>query len=497
MFEAAELGRKVSKEDYEEQLPELRSGLLEAQLELRRAGAPVVLVFSGADGAGKSETARRLHEWLDPRGLETNAFGPPSDEERERPPFWRFWRSLPARGRIGLYVSSWYTEPLVRRAYGKLDAAELDRELIRIAFFEQTLADDGALLLKFWLHLSKKAQRKRLERLADDEETSWRVSPLEWKHYKLYGKFIKASEQVLRRTDTARVPWFLVEAEDEPYRELMVGRILLEGMRRRLEGTGDGAAPAPRPAGHTPEPPPVPRASVTVLDHVDLTRRLADRAYKRKLPRLQGRLNRLVRAAAEKKVSSVAVFEGWDAAGKGGGIRRLLEAIDPRLYRVIPVAAPTDEEKAHHYLWRFWRHLPRAGRVTIYDRSWYGRVLVERVEGFAAEAEWSRAYLEINDFEEQLAEAGIVVTKFWIHISPEEQLRRFEDRQNTPYKRHKIGEEDWRNREKWGAYHSAVNDMVVRTSTRRAPWTLVAGNDKKFARVQILETFCRRLEQAL
>jgi len=241
----------------------------------------------------------------------------------------------------------------------------------------------------------------------------------------------------------------------------------------------------------------VPKASVTVLDHVDLTRRLPDGEYRKRLLRLQGRLNRLVRAAADEKVSSVAVFEGWDAAGKGGSIRRLTEAMDPRLYRVIPVAAPTDEEKAHHYLWRFWRHLPRAGRVTIYDRSWYGRLLVERVEGFAQEDEWMRAYPEINDFEEQLAEAGIALTKFWIHISPEEQLRRFEDRRETAYKRHKISDEDWRNRDRWAAYHTAVNDMVVRTSTRQAPWTLVAGNDKKFARVQILETFCRRLERAL
>ena len=499
MFEAAELGRKVAKEDYEKQLPELRSGLLETQLELRKATVPVILVFSGADGAGKSETVQRLYEWLDPRGLETSAFGAPSDEERERPGYWRFWRTLPARGRIGMYLTSWYTDPLIKRAYGKLRPADLDEELSRIAFFEQMLVDDGVLLLKFWLHLSKKAQKKRLQTLAGNKETSWRVSPLEWKHYKLYGRFIKASEQALRRTDTAHAPWFLIEAEDLHYRELMVGRILIEAMRRRLAGNGrgDGAAAAPRLPSHTPAPPPVPKASVTVLDHVDLSQRLKGGAYRRKLLRLQGRLNGLARAAAEKKVSSVVVLEGWDAAGKGGSIRRLTEAMDPRLYRVIPVAAPTDEEKAHHYLWRFWRHLPRAGRVTIYDRSWYGRVLVERVEGFAKEAEWMRAYPEINAFEEQLAEAGIVITKLWIHISPEEQLRRFQHRKQTLYKRHKITDEDWRNREKWGAYHAVVNDMVVRTSTRHAPWTLVAGNDKKVARIQILETFCRRLARAL
>jgi polyphosphate:AMP phosphotransferase len=395
-----------------------------------------------------------------------------------------------------MFLGSWYSGPIVGRAYGKLSRAELDRALGRIAFFEQMLVDGGALLVKFWLHLSKKGQRKRLATLEKSADTSWRVSPLEWKHYRLFGRFIKASERVLQATDTARAPWFVVEAEDERYRELMVGRLLLEAMQRRIAGektpVGAGGLPSP-PA----EPPALAGAQITVLDHVDLTKTLAAKDYRRRLLKVQAKVNRLVRAAAEKKVSAVAVFEGWDAAGKGGAIRRLTEAMDPRLYRVISVAAPTDEERAHHYLWRFWRHLPRAGRVTVYDRSWYGRVLVERVEGFASDEAWRRAYLEINDFEQQLAEAGVVLAKFWLHISPEEQLRRFEERQSTEYKRHKITDEDWRNREKWGAYHQAVNEMVVRTSTRAAPWTLVSGNDKRVARVQVLETFARRLERVL
>jgi AMP-polyphosphate phosphotransferase len=496
LFEAAELGRKVSREDYDRELPALRAGLLEAQRGLNQAGVPVIVLFSGADGSGKSETVQRLYEWLDPRGLETNAFGPPSDEEHERPPYWRFWRTLPPAGRIGMFLGSWYTEPLIRRAYGTLNRAALDRHMGRVAFFERMLVDGGALVIKFWLHLSKKGQRKRLVTLEKSPDTAWRVSPLEWKHYKLYDRFIKASEQALRSTDTGPAPWLVVEAEDERYRELTIGRTLLEGMRRRVSGDGparsDAAAPAP-----SPELPSSMGARVTVLDRVDLERRMPEKEYRRRLLRLQARVNRLVRAASEKKVSAVAVFEGWDAAGKGGAIRRLTAAMDPRLYRIISVAAPTDEEKAHHYLWRFWRHLPRAGRVTVYDRSWYGRVLVERVEGFAAEAEWRRAYLEINEFEEQLTEAGVVIAKFWLHVSPGEQLRRFEDRQATAYKQHKITEEDWRNRARWGAYHEAVNEMVVRTSTRRAPWTLVAGNDKKLARIQVLETFIRRLEKAL
>jgi len=238
-------------------------------------------------------------------------------------------------------------------------------------------------------------------------------------------------------------------------------------------------------------------ASLTILDRVDLKKTLSPEDCERRLEKAQGRLGRLVRAAFEKKRSSVVVFEGWDASGKGGNIRRVTAAMDPRTYRVISVAAPTDEEKAHHYLWRFWRHVPRAGFVTVYDRSWYGRVLVERVEGFARPEEWSRAYLEINDFEHQLAAHGVVLAKFWMQIDAKEQLRRFRDRESVAWKRHKIGPEDWRNREKWDAYEEAVSDMIARTSTAQAPWTLVPANDKRLARVRVVESLCARLEKAL
>jgi AMP-polyphosphate phosphotransferase len=497
MFEAAELGRKVSKADYEAQLPSLRSRLLEAQMRLREAGIGAVVVISGADGAGKSETVNRLHEWLDPRGLETHAFGPPSDEESERPDYWRFWRTMPARGRIGLFIGSWYTSPVIRRAYRELSRAEFDQTLDRIAFFERMLVADGLLIVKFWLHLSKRDQRRQLETLSKSKKTRWRVTPLDWKHLGLFEKFVPASEQAIRQTDSAAAPWTIVEAHDARFRELAVGQALLQAFERGLAATParvSVAAPAiPAPAAA----PAVPDASVTVLDKVDLSLHLTPEEYERKLDKAQARLGRIVRAAWEKKVSTVAVFEGWDAAGKGGNIRRLTAAMDARICRVIPVAAPTDEERAHHYLWRFWRHLPRAGRVTIYDRSWYGRVLVERVEGFAADAEWSRAYEEINDFEQQLAEHGIVLAKFWIHIGKDEQIRRFKEREETAYKRHKITAEDWRNREKWDAYRAAVSDMVVHTSTQAAPWTLVAGNDKRYARVQTIQTLCETLERAI
>jgi AMP-polyphosphate phosphotransferase len=489
MFEAAELGRKLSRQQYEDRLPKLRARLLEAQFALRSTSIPVILIVSGADGAGKGEVVHHLNEWLDPRGVDTHAFGPPSDEERERPAYWRFWRALPARGHIGILFGSWYTDPVIRRVYGKIKNSKLDRALDCIAFFENMLAEDGALILKLWFHLSKREQRKRFQELETNPNTHWSVLPSDWKHYQLYDRFIETSERAIRQTDAGLAPWHLIEATDRRYRDLTAARILLEALEQKLkESRARPAQPVPSPVHH-----PKPRGR-TILDQVDLSRSLATARYKRRLEKLQGKLNRLTWAANKKGVSSVVVFEGWDAAGKGSSIRRVTAAIDPRLYRIVSIAAPTDEERAHHYLWRFWRHLPRAGRTTLFDRSWYGRVLVERVEGFATEAEWRRAYLEINAFEEQLVEHGIVLTKFWIHVGKEEQLRRFKERETVPYKRYKITEEDWRNREKWDAYKSAVNDMVAHTSTEFAPWTLVAGNDKRFARIQILRTLCQNLE---
>jgi polyphosphate kinase 2 (PPK2 family) len=235
----------------------------------------------------------------------------------------------------------------------------------------------------------------------------------------------------------------------------------------------------------------------TILDHVDLSRTITAKSYDRLLKKHQRRLYELTWHAKKKQRSTIAVFEGWDAAGKGGAIRRLTAAMDARLYKVISVASPSDEEIAHHYLWRFWRHLPRAGYVTIYDRSWYGRVLVERVEGLATEEEWQRSYQEINDFEEQLHEHGIILSKFWLHIDKDEQLRRFREREKTPWKEYKITDEDWRNREKWDDYRDAVNDMVAHTSTEYAPWILMPANDKRLARVEVVKTVCRRLEAVL
>ena len=490
MFETAELGREVSKRDYEERVPALRLGLLRAQDQLKNAGFPIILLIGGVDGAGKGETVNLLHEWMDARYLQTHAFDDPSDEERERPPFWRFWRALPPRGRIGIFFGSWYTDAIVNRVYDNSTKTELDAELSRIKVFEKALVDDGAVMVKLWFHLSKQAQKERLESLEQHRSTRWRVTPTDWRNFKRYDRFRRVSERALRETSTGEAPWEIIEGTDKRYRSLATGEYLLDMMTRRLaDAPVGGTRASPKPA-RTKDP-------VTVLDALDLSLTLDDDAYERQLEKLQGRLNILVRKARKGGRSTVIVFEGWDAAGKGGAIRRITGALDAKDYAVIPIAAPTDEERAHHYLWRFWRHLSRAGRVTIFDRSWYGRVLVERVEGFATDPEWQRAYPEINDFEEQLHEHGTVVVKCWLHIEKAEQLRRFKEREQISFKQFKITEEDFRNRNRWNTYEQAANDMIGRTSTEFAPWTLVEANDKWFARIRVLKTLCERLDAAL
>ncbi len=489
MFETAVLGRSLAKADYDAQVADLRTQLLRAQHELAQADFPVLVLLEGIEGAGKGKTLNLLHAWLDTRYLATHAYTTRTREERQRPEYWRYWRDQPAAGRIAIFVGSWYTRPLRQRAQGKINESELESALVQIRSFEKTLTDHGALLVKLWFHLSKEDQGKQFRRLQAEEETSWRVSKDDWKQHRRYDSVVRVASRILRETSTGEAPWTLVEGTDERYRHATVARHLAERIRTRLE--------AP-PVEVTQLPPSVPDENpVTILDRLDLARAVEKDEYEAQLQLLQGRLNRLSRRVAKRKLSVTLVFEGPDAAGKGGAIRRVTQALDARRYRVIPVAAPTSEEKSYHYLWRFWRHLPSLGRFTIYDRSWYGRVLVERVEGFASPGEWGRAYKEITDFERQLVDHGIVLCKFWLQISEEEQLRRFREREEKPWKQYKITPEDYRNRAKTNLYELAANDMIGRTSTEYAPWTLVEAEQKRFARLKVLQAICERIERQL
>ncbi|AIR91692.1 polyphosphate:AMP phosphotransferase [Pseudomonas cremoricolorata] len=491
MFESAEIGHCIDKETYDAEEPALREALLDAQYELKQqARFPVIILINGIEGAGKGETVKLLNEWMDPRLIEVRTFDQQTDEELARPPAWRYWRALPPKGRMGVFFGNWYSQMLQGRVHGQFKDAVLDQAITGAERLEQMLCDEGALIIKFWFHLSKKQMKTRLKALRDDPLHSWRISPLDWQQSKTYDRFVRFGERVLRRTSRDYAPWHVIEGVDPHYRSLAVGRILLESLQAALANEPKGKRQANvAPLGRSID-------QMSLLGALDLSQRLDKADYQEQLVTEQARLAGLLRHKAMRRHALLAVFEGNDAAGKGGAIRRVAAALDPRQYRIVPIAAPTEEERAQPYLWRFWRHVPARGKFTIFDRSWYGRVLVERVEGFCTPADWMRAYGEINDFEEQLSNAGVVVVKFWLAIDQQTQLERFEEREQIPFKRYKITEDDWRNRAKWDVYRDAVGDMVDRTSTEIAPWTLVEANDKRWARVKVLRTINEALEAA-
>ncbi len=482
----------MPKKDYEARVPQVREELIQMQVTLQQAAFPVLLIVAGDEAAGKGDVVNLLNGWLDPRGVETFAFHAPTDEERERPPMWRYWRSLPPRGRTAIYVGGWHQDALSQQPRTARAMERFDRTLERLAHFESLLVADGALIVKVWLRLSRADQRARLLTLEADPDTAWRATPEDWMNHRSHSRLSRLAERMRRVTHTPESPWQVIDATDVRTRNLGVADHLLARFKAHHQKHRKPAAAA-RPGRIVS----LRSEGLERLHAVRLDQRLSEDIYEEKRDKWLGRLNRVVRTAAAKKRSVVWVFEGWDAAGKGGAIRRLTSAIDARDYRVIPVAKPTDEERSHHYLWRFWRHVPRAGRVTIYDRSWHGRVLVERIEGFCSPPEWRRAYEELNDFEAQLTENGIIVLKFWLHLSKEEQLRRFRHRAETTYKRHKINDEDWRNRRQWSAYETAVGDMLAMTDKLHAPWHLVPADNKRFARLEILKLSCKQIAAAI
>ncbi len=492
MFESASLAHHIDKAAYRRAEPKLREALLNAQYDLKQDGRfSVLILIAGVEGAGKGETVNLLNEWMDPRHIEVSGFAEPSDEESERPRVWRYWRALPPKGKVGIFFGAWHTQPIVDRATGHISAGRFDQYIGEILRLEQMLVDEGVLLLKFWFHLSKAQQKKRLRELEADPATRWRVTPKDWKLFDQYDDFVGVCEPFVRKTSTGEAPWLVVAGADPRYRSLTVGRTLLAALRERLDEKSVARASDRTP----PLPPAVDR--LNVIRALQLDQVLSKKDYESELERQQGRLNRLFRDPRMKQMAVVAVFEGNDAAGKGGAIRRITRALDARSYQTVSVAAPTEEERSKPYLWRFWRQLPRRGRLVIFDRSWYGRVLVERVEGFCSEADWMRAYSEINDFEQQLVQHRLLVVKFWLAISKEEQYRRFKEREKVVFKRFKITDEDWRNRRQWDAYERAVCDMVDRTSTNIAPWTLVEANNKYYARVKVITTMADAVEAAL
>ena len=494
MLEQIDLDLKMSKEEYREKMDRLEIRLGELHRQIHDLGIPAVIVFEGWDAAGRGTLINELILRLDPRGFKVFANNSCHEDAAGHPFLWRYWNTTPAAGRIMIYDRSWYESVLADRIDGSAKKSDLDAVYNEIVSFERQLADSGCVPIKFFLHITKKEQKKRLEELDSEPATKWRVGEVEWRRHHKYDDYLSIIEETLTRTDRDCSPWTPVSAMDRRSAAVQICTRVVQALEQQVQRTEqqrrtkDDAAASPEP---------VPSPAVSLLDKAVVPADWNSDGYEKELDRWGDRLHMLHYETFKKKIPVLVLFEGWDAAGKGGAIKRLTGHFDPRGCDVIPVAAPNDTERAHHYLWRFWQSIPAAGRVAVFDRTWYGRVLVERVEGFCREEEWRRAYREINEFEEQQADFGTVIVKFWLHIDKDEQLRRFRDRENTPEKRWKITAEDWRNREKWDSYKTAVEEMLVRTSTRKAPWTVVAANSKEYARLTVLKTVAEAMRKAL
>jgi polyphosphate:AMP phosphotransferase len=492
MLETLDLDLSLDKSTYHSQIKALMRQLRSLQKACRDQKLPMVVVLEGWAAAGKGSLVKKMVGYMDPRGFTVHPIWPPSEQEQQYPFLWRFWQKLPANGSIGIFYHSWYTHVLEDRLFDRVSAVEVPMAIRQINAFERQLVDDGVAIAKFWIHLGQKELKDRLKKYAKDELDAWRVRPEDWQQAKRYDEYAAFAEEMLIYTSTGVAPWTLVEGNDKRWARVKVLTQLVATLTEALD----------RHQLQMPAPVLPPQEQLTptepdALAQVDLSLSLSSDEYKKQLRQAQVELRKLQQKIYQQQVPVLVLFEGWDAAGKGGAIKRLTDVLDPRSYVVNTFAAPTDEEKAHHYLWRFWRRLPNTGTIGIFDRSWYGRVLVERVEGFATALEWRRAYREINEFEAQLTNAGYVLVKFWLHISPDEQLQRFKSRQDDPFKQYKLTDEDWRNREQWGLYEVAVNQAIQRTSTPTAPWTLVAANDKYFARVQVIQTVTEAISKHL
>ena len=446
MLEKVNLSQKTSKEDYRNTISELETKLGSLLRRARDLKIPLIVAFEGWGAAGKGTIINRLILSMDPRQFNVYLTGAPNEEEQLRPFLWRFWIKTPKRRRTVVFDRCWYRRVLSERVDRVVKKPAWSRAYGEINSFERQLVDGDTVIVKFFFHISKKEQKKRFAKLRRNPATALRVTKEYRKQHQQYRKYVQATEDMLTKTDTAVAPWTIVPAHDRRFATIKVFRTVIGYLEQKIKTIEDKSESVNAAYFLPPGP------TSSVLDEADLSLSLTRTEYEKELKRCQNRLLELEYEAYAKRIPVVVAFEGWDASGKGGSIRRLAQAMDPRGYEVIPTAAPTEEENAHPYLWRFWKRFPKAGHVAIFDRSWYGRVLVERVEGFATPTEWRRAYNEINEMEEQWVNFGSVLVKFWVHVDQNEQLKRFQERQENPFKKWKITDEDWRNREKWADY---------------------------------------------
>ena len=508
MLEKVDLSKEMSKEEYKEKMTQLEARIGRLQRECKALKIPVMIVFEGFGAAGKGLQIGKLIQSMDPRGFQVYPIKNETEEERMHPFLWRFWTKTPEKGRIAIYDGSWYRRVLIDRFEKRTKGRELSEAFHSINSFEEQLTQDGNVIVKLFLDISKKEQKKRFEKLQKNKETAWRVTQGDLERNAKYDEYAAMMEEMLFKTDTDYAPWTIIEATDRRFATVKIYATVIKAMADQIEKVSRQAQKKEAADQETADHLNVSEVAreadrelrelqVSILSKADLSLKYTREEYEEKLDKLQKKIEKLHGELYRRRIPVVLGFEGWDAGGKGGAIKRLTAKMDARGYAVNPTASPNDIEKAHHYLWRFWRAMPKAGHVAIFDRTWYGRVMVERIEGFCTKAEWQRAYKEMNDMEKDLYDAGAIVIKFWMHIDKDEQERRFKERQQNPEKQWKITDEDWRNREKWDQYEDAVNEMLLRTSTDYAPWVVVEGNDKYYARIKVLKTVVDAIEERL
>jgi polyphosphate:AMP phosphotransferase len=500
MLENIDLSQKLSNEEYKQKMEILKYQLGDSQRQAWKLNLPIILVFEGWHGSGLAEDINRVILTLDPRGYDFHTMARPCYEELLKPFLIRFWTRTPVKGKIAIFDRSWYSRAIIECLGKEKSEPKMDKCLQQINDFERQLADDGFLILKFFLHISEKEHKERFKEMKKngiplvlDEYEKEGGLDLDFIHN--YKENLPYIEEMLEKTDTSYAPWTIVEANDRDFATLKIMVIANNAIQARIKHIGTSEEGKLTQVSTLPES--LPEFNTSILEKTDLSKSLSEDEYKELKKMYQQKLQALHYELFKKKRPLIVVFEGWDAAGKGGNIYRFVENLNPRLYRVMPVGSPNDVEKAHHYLWRFCTAIPKAGHIAIFDRSWYGRVLVERVEKLCSEQEWERAYREINEFEAILTHPGTIILKFWLHIDKETQLKRLENRQNNPEKTWKITEEDWRNRSKWDEYMLAVDEMLKKTSTRNSQWIIVESNDKLYSRIKVLRTTVETLEREL
>ena len=480
--------KRPGDEEINIRLEEARKKLAGQQILIKDKKLPVLVVLDGWGAAGKGSVLGKVLKDLDPRFAKTETLAAPTQEELRRPFLYRYFVRIPEAGKISFFDSSWMDETTKSYLLKKTSEEEYRENIKSIKRFERQLSDNGYLLVKFFFDISEKEQKKRIDALKDNDDTKWRVGDFDKWQNKHYKKCRNTYDEYLTDTNQFSAPWYIIDSKNRKWAILQMTEALVSAIDTALSNDTHNA-PLIQNTFRLKKMP--------LLADIPLDKSLTDEEYRKKLSDLQHELSDLHNKIYHAKVPVIIAYEGWDAAGKGGNIKRIAAALDPRGYEVQPIASPEPHEKARHYLWRFWNRLPKDGHITIFDRTWYGRVMVERLEGFCSENDWKRAYNEINEFEDELRKWGAVLIKFWVQIDKDTQLARFTERQNTPEKQWKITDEDWRNREKWDLYETAVNEMIEKTSTEYAPWHILESNDKHYARIKALKTIISEINKAL